>query len=466
MQPKFFCFFIAFLFFSRLSFSVIPNEQKIHTIDSILLLSQKASFDVDIQGAISYGMIALSESNSIGYEKGKISAYNFIGQAMFNSGNYKEALHYLSMAERVKTKMNFPLSLTQIYKTQGQIYFMLGMTEYSLEKLHKSLSTAQKIIDDNNRNFVTGQLYEVISDIHKQLGNTDSVNVYIHKNLQLIELMNPDVAYPVKINLLTFIASHYIDEGAFDNVCPLIYEADELIKKYDYPYISNTLRVKGDMFCYQNMQDSALVYYKSAEENIISTDLRQELPILYMSISRVYDKMGKVDSSRLYREMSLVAERDVMSQTLSASSIALETLLREERVTANKRGNKLYIITVVVIVLLGGGLLLLILSRKKHPLSKERRLMNLAANNDEKFVQEFQKLHQEFNTILINQYPNLTDSELSLCYMTYLDIPTKEIAEFTEIESRSVQTKRSRLRKKMDIPTDVDFGEFLRGLLN
>ena len=164
--------------------------------------------------------------------------------------------------------------------------------------------------------------------------------------------------------------------------------------------------------------------------------------------------------------MSLVAERDVMSQTLSASSIALETLLREERVTANKRGNKLYIITVVVIVLLGGGLLLLILSRKKHPLSKERRLMNLAANNDEKFVQEFQKLHQEFNTILINQYPNLTDSELSLCYMTYLDIPTKEIAEFTEIESRSVQTKRSRLRKKMDIPTDVDFGEFLRGLLN
>ncbi len=62
-------------------------------------------------------------------------------------------------------------------------------------------------------------------------------------------------------------------------------------------------------------------------------------------------------------------------------------------------------------------------------------------NADKKFLKKIKKLH-----------PTLTPNDLRLCAYLRLNLSSKEIAPLLNISSRSVEVKRYRLRKKMDLP--------------
>lgn len=64
----------------------------------------------------------------------------------------------------------------------------------------------------------------------------------------------------------------------------------------------------------------------------------------------------------------------------------------------------------------------------------------------------------------VEKHSNLTPAEQQLCALSYLNFSTKEIAEYADIQISSVQARRSRLRKKINLETDIDFGEYLRGI--
>lgn len=84
-------------------------------------------------------------------------------------------------------------------------------------------------------------------------------------------------------------------------------------------------------------------------------------------------------------------------------------------------------------------------------------------------------LHEDFETIFDNVYPNffsklsslyphLSYSDLSLCAYLRLGIPTKEIASLTNREIRSVESMRNRLRKKLELESGQDFIAFFTSI--
>lgn len=89
-------------------------------------------------------------------------------------------------------------------------------------------------------------------------------------------------------------------------------------------------------------------------------------------------------------------------------------------------------------------------------------LRDLAMQNDPIFLKQFMEAYPDFIAHLLEKHPELSRSELSLCAMIYLNFSSKEIAEYTFIQHRSVQTNRSRLRKKMDLSPDVDLFRYIK----
>ncbi|WP_026995254.1 two-component regulator propeller domain-containing protein [Flectobacillus major] len=77
------------------------------------------------------------------------------------------------------------------------------------------------------------------------------------------------------------------------------------------------------------------------------------------------------------------------------------------------------------------------------------------------FESNFNMVHEEFLKKLIDHYPNLTPSDLKLAAYLRMNLSTKEIAQLFNITNRSVELKRYRLRKKMDLDTEVNLGEFM-----
>ncbi len=74
------------------------------------------------------------------------------------------------------------------------------------------------------------------------------------------------------------------------------------------------------------------------------------------------------------------------------------------------------------------------------------------------------KLSQEgFFRRLKEKHPDLTPNDLRLCSYLRMNFTTKEIAHLLNISGRGVEIGRYRLRKKMNLPHDVNLSEYLMG---
>lgn len=77
------------------------------------------------------------------------------------------------------------------------------------------------------------------------------------------------------------------------------------------------------------------------------------------------------------------------------------------------------------------------------------------------FQNNFDLIHKRFFRNLHEKYPELTANDMKICALLRLNLNTKDIANFTHLSIRGVESVRYRLRKKLGIPTDKSLTDFL-----
>ncbi|MCC1483803.1 helix-turn-helix and ligand-binding sensor domain-containing protein [Winogradskyella immobilis] len=92
------------------------------------------------------------------------------------------------------------------------------------------------------------------------------------------------------------------------------------------------------------------------------------------------------------------------------------------------------------------------------------RIIDKNINNTEdwKFFEEaFNNADKDFLKKIKKIHPTLTPNDLKLCAYLRLNLSSKEIAPLLNISSRSVEVKRYRLRKKMDLPHEASLTNYI-----
>lgn len=90
---------------------------------------------------------------------------------------------------------------------------------------------------------------------------------------------------------------------------------------------------------------------------------------------------------------------------------------------------------------------------------------NLKDNADWEFFQEaFNNADSEFLKRLKSKHPKLTPNDLKLCAYLRLNLSSKEIAPLFNISPRSVEIKRYRLRKKMNLLHEENLSDYILNL--
>jgi len=79
------------------------------------------------------------------------------------------------------------------------------------------------------------------------------------------------------------------------------------------------------------------------------------------------------------------------------------------------------------------------------------------------FETYFDEAHNEFFKLLKEKHPDLTPYDLRLCAFIRMNISTKEIATMLNISYRGAEVSRYRLRKKMELPREVNLSSYLAG---
>lgn len=77
------------------------------------------------------------------------------------------------------------------------------------------------------------------------------------------------------------------------------------------------------------------------------------------------------------------------------------------------------------------------------------------------FRMHFEEVHSGFYHILRDRFPDLTPNEMKLSALVKLNLNIKEMAAILGISPDSVKTARHRLRKKLEINTEVNLTEFM-----
>ncbi|NEV92704.1 Y Y Y domain-containing protein [Psychroflexus sp. YR1-1] len=90
---------------------------------------------------------------------------------------------------------------------------------------------------------------------------------------------------------------------------------------------------------------------------------------------------------------------------------------------------------------------------------------NINNTDDWKMFEEaFNNSDKDFLKSMKSKHPSLTPNDLRLCAYLRLNLSSKEIAPLFNISTKSVEVKRYRLRKKMDLPREIGLTDYILGI--
>ena len=107
---------------------------------------------------------------------------------------------------------------------------------------------------------------------------------------------------------------------------------------------------------------------------------------------------------------------------------------------------------------------------------KDRRLMTplkkkILEKIDEsadwdQFQVQFSSAYPDFIEKLTSQHSDLRSGDIKLCCYLKMSMNTKDIAQVTGLSVRAIENKRYRLRKKLNLSTDISLESFLHSSNN
>jgi DNA-binding NarL/FixJ family response regulator len=77
------------------------------------------------------------------------------------------------------------------------------------------------------------------------------------------------------------------------------------------------------------------------------------------------------------------------------------------------------------------------------------------------FEMNFNQVHEQFFKKLKADFPELTPGDLKLAAYLKMNLSSKEIAPLLNISIRSVENKRYRLRRKLNLEEEENLTEFM-----
>lgn len=278
-----------------------------------------------------------------------------------------------------------------------------------------------------------------------------------------------------------YLGGMYVELNKTDSAKIYIDEALQNEKKIDeigIRYITSLYAAKY----FKSIKDySKTQYYLWKCKNIAHNYYKSENYQIAVAeeLKSLYEGLGQKDSISYYSNwlLEIKSLNREQNQTLNDSVDKQNEL---ENKNQKKQTNELFFILSASVIVCIFFIFLFLYYYKKHksknldkidiphqlPVEESlfKEIIQLAKENNSEFLPRFNEYCPRFSEELLKISP-LKMSEIRFCAYIYLNFSTKEIADYTFTSVRTVQTKKYNLRKKLNIPTDMDIYVWFSKLL-
>lgn len=410
------------------------------------------------------------------YKKGVVLSNINLGNIYATVGMYEKAFQYLQLAEENLEGLDDYYLHARLYQEYGQANYVIGLYKKAIKYNSRSIYYGKQIKDKEEREILS-VVYANRADFLRETNSIDSSLIYLHKA--------SDVKPTPVIN--STIANHYLRFAKNEDSAQVYFNrAFSLLKKRDYWDSQRALTYfyYGNFLFDKQDYTPALEYYIKSVEILKKTQRIYQIPALYQAIAKTYEKLNNDSKEKDYLEKYTKLNDSLGKVWDESINTSVDKMAQEKEKDDKEQQHSTIIYNVVVFSLLGIIIIVYYVYNKritkkrkiieekeleteflmKKMSASDERLVSLAKKNDPLFFNEYQSAYPEIVEKLFEINPKLSANELSFCAMIQLGFSSKEIAQYGFMQHRSVQTKKNRLRKKLQIPSDVDLYFFLQNL--
>ncbi|MGU3374781.1 tetratricopeptide repeat protein [Chryseobacterium sp. M5A1_1a] len=459
-------------------FSCSPDSKEYEKSFDIPLTEKNEEFRLagEYDSLVNLNKNFYRKAEKIGYEDGKALCYINMAEVNISLENYQKSQSFFNDAEGILKHSKNEIHQSRFYNVYGR--FNLEMKR--LDKAFEYNNEALNLIKKNESS---------------ALKNNILFNIYLRQGTYLIEKKQYAKAleYFQKARKLDgsgladcaigdYIYMNKNMDSAYKYVTIAYNKANASGKKNGVALYANT--IMGEYYLADKQYDKAEDALKKALE--IDNNTKQiyayYTKYIYNDLRAVYEKKGDNEKAYFYLNAYREAKNKSNTAILKTINKDMESFIAETKNDSkdHKRNMQWVVfLSLAIFSLLAvyAWRILSLLRKRKDTLRTESEglknrmndkrhaeLMELGRKNDPGFLNQFKEAYPELINKLLHINPNLEDSELAFCAMLKLHFTSKEIASYTLIQHRTVQQKKYRIRKRLNIPTETDIYQFFDDL--
>lgn len=481
------------------------SEQK-KELDSLIKVADVYNSDYKTILLFEISQSILEKSNAIDYDKGKSYAYYNIACCLYDVVNSEKSVKYAkkALSYNIYLKTN-PIQKSRIILLLGTNYRRLKLYDRSANSYHRAL----KVLEDSSEKsdeakILKSSLYINISSLYSQNKNLDSTYHYLHKNELILRGLNTEYSYLNKAASKGQLGLYFNQIKNADSANYYFDQGLNLIQDKNHQYELELLYGKGEAFALQNNSQKAIEFYEKAlwvSKEKGTTEITGNEITIYKNLAELYTANKNFEKASFYSKLYMkynTTDAEIISTDRDFVLSAIEKQEKKEaKDLANHNRAKLVSIvslSILVIILLI-FLIQKINRRKKAEVEKANQLLiqknkiineekeknellqlkvndcfdeiaKLAKSNSPEFITRFQEVYPDFVEKIKSINPDLRVADLILSAYIFLGFHTKDIADCTFKSVRTVQGAKSRLRTKLDIPSDESLELWVLNILN
>ena len=324
------------------------------------------------------------------------NCYEYKGEYLFNQKRYKQALEAYDTAS--SHYRDFTFQKVSLINKKANVHYMLGDYESSLKAIEECIALSK---EQNLQKQIEIALELKIKALNK-LGLSSEIELLVEELLK-----NKDYRYSVQVSqLLSGLES----------------KNDILIKKREIEE--------------QKQKNSRIVFISIIVILILGIATayflsRKVYLDKQMIISSQNEKIAKSELEHKKRELAAIST-NIVQENEQVSNILKDLKYYSSLLKSEKDRNSF------------------------SPLIKSINRILSEKRKDDLYSDQFNAAYPGYLEYLTRTYPDLTTADLKLCTFLRMNLNTKEIAEIMGLSVRSVESRRYRLRKKLQLSKEDD----------
>lgn len=248
----------------------------------------------------------------------------------------------------------------------------------------------------------------------------------------------------------------------------------------------------GELYYHQKKYHEAASHQLNALKSAMMVGDRNILIQIYDDLKKTYKSENNIKGYQIADENSKKLRDTLQALDLKQQEAVLNSLEKKTKDIQQKKTKNYVIILVTTGIILAIVLFFLLRSYKrfrklsfttkeKESLIHEKQqkiellqeenqrealedLLQSATENHPLFLRKYQEAFPAFFEKLTALAPDLTTEDLKCCAMMHLNFSAKEIGNYTHSSVRTIENRKYRIRKKLNIDSCVDLNTFLRNL--